>query len=84
MVLQRYVIIVSTAFGGAWTMILGGLALAGDRVAARTAHSQPVWILYPTAASTGPEWVTIAWVALGVVGAAVQLGITGRKRSNQT
>jgi hypothetical protein len=47
-------------------------------VAARTAHSQPVWILYPTAASTA-KWVPIAWVALGVVGAAVQLGITGRK-----
>ena len=31
--LQRYVIIVSTAFGGAWTAIVGGLALAGDRLA---------------------------------------------------
>ena len=78
MVLQRYVIVMSTAFGGAWTMILGGLALAGERVAARTAHSQPVWILYPTAASAA-RWVPIAWVALGVVGAAVQLGVTGRK-----
>jgi len=78
MVLQRYVIVVSTAFGGAWTMILGGLALAGERVATRTAHSQSVWILYPTAASTA-RWVPIAWVALGVVGTAVQLGITGRK-----
>jgi len=78
MVLQRYVIVVSTAFGGAWTMILGGLALGGERVAARTAHSQSVWILYPTAASTA-RWVPIAWVALGVVGTAVQLGITGRK-----
>jgi hypothetical protein len=78
MVLQRYVIVMSTAFGGAWTMILGGLALAGERVAARTAHSQPVWIFYPTAASAA-RWVPIAWVALGVVGAAVQLGVTGRK-----
>jgi Domain of unknown function (DUF4203) len=78
MVLQRYVIVVATAFGGAWTMILGGLALAGDRLAARTAHGESVWILYPTAASTA-RWVPIAWVALGVVGAAVQLGITGRK-----
>ena len=78
MVLQRYVIVVSTAFGGAWTMILGGLALAGERVATRPAPSQSVWILYPTAASAA-RWVPIAWVALGVVGAAVQLGITGRK-----
>ena len=31
MVLQRYVIVVGTAFGGAWTLIVGGLAVAGDR-----------------------------------------------------
>jgi len=79
MVLQRYVIVVATAFGGAWTMILGGLAVAGDRLAARQAHNQSVWILYPTAASTA-RWVPIAWIALGVVGAAVQLGLTGRKK----
>ena len=30
MLLQRYVIIFSTAFSGAWTMIVGGLALSGD------------------------------------------------------
>ena len=79
MVLQRYVIVVATAFGGAWTMILGGLAVAGDRLAARQAPNQSVWILYPTAAS-GARWVPIAWIALGVVGAAVQLGLTGRKK----
>jgi hypothetical protein len=79
MVLQRYVIIVATAFGGAWTMILGGLAVAGDRVAARAAHSQSVWILYPTTASAA-SWVPLAWIALGLVGAAVQLGLTGSKK----
>ena len=31
MLLQRYVIIFSTAFSGAWTMIVGGLALVGRR-----------------------------------------------------
>ena len=35
MVLQRYVIIVATAFGGAWTMIVGALALAGARDVAK-------------------------------------------------
>ena len=48
MMLQRYVIIVATAFGGAWTMIVGGLAVAGDRGAARAAAAGDVWILYPT------------------------------------
>ena len=31
MMLQRYVIIVGTAFGGAWTMIVGAVNAAGDR-----------------------------------------------------
>ncbi len=31
MLLQRFVIIVGTAFGGAWTALVGGLALLGDR-----------------------------------------------------
>ena len=30
MYLQRYFIIVGTAFGGAWTMIVGAMALIGD------------------------------------------------------
>src|SRR5437773_1125118 len=47
MLLQRYVIVVSTAFGGAWTIIVGGLALQGDRGAARAAAVGDAWILYP-------------------------------------
>jgi len=43
------VIIVATAFGGAWTMIVGGLALSGDVTAARAAATGNVWLLYPFA-----------------------------------
>ena len=35
--LQRYVIILATAFGGAWTLIVGGLAVMGD---SRSAESR--------------------------------------------
>jgi len=80
MLLQRYVIIVATAFGGAWTMLVGGLALAGDRVAARSVASGDVWILYPLTPAPGEKWVPVAWIALGVIGTAVQLGVTGRRR----
>jgi Domain of unknown function (DUF4203) len=80
MMLQRYVIIVATAFGGAWTMIVGGLAAAGDRAAARAAAAGNVWILYPLTPAPGQRWVPIAWIALGLLGLGVQLGITGRKR----
>jgi hypothetical protein len=79
MLLQRYVIIVATAFGGAWTMILGGLALAGDRAAAGPARAG-TWILYPVSPMPGAGWVPLAWIALGLAGTAVQLGVTGRKR----
>jgi hypothetical protein len=87
MILQRYVIIVATAFGGAWTLIVGGLALSGDsvgggRTAATNAASagSGVWILYPTSAALSRQWLVVAWIGLGLIGTLVQLGITGRKR----
>ncbi|HUK34407.1 MAG TPA: DUF4203 domain-containing protein [Vicinamibacterales bacterium] len=78
--LQRYVIIISTAFSGAWTMIVGGLALAGDRAAERAAASGNVWILYPFSPAAGPRWVPFAWVILSLFGIAVQVGLTGRRK----
>jgi hypothetical protein len=81
MLMQRYVIIFSTAFSGAWTMIVGGLALSGDVTASRAAATGNVWILYPFAPLSAHRWVPYAWAALGIAGAAVQLGITaGKKR----
>jgi hypothetical protein len=80
MLLQRYVIIVSTAFAGAWTLILGGFAMGGDRAADRPGSVGDVWILNPTMPATGQRWVPIAWFAIGLIGTAVQLGITGRKK----
>ncbi len=80
MLLQRYVIIFSTAFSGAWTMIVGGLALSGDVTAARAAATGNVWILYPFAPLAAHRWVPFAWAALGIAGAAVQMGITAGKK----
>lgn len=79
MVLQRYVIIVGTAFGGAWTLIVGALALADDHGAARAAAAANVWILYPLSPPPGHPWVPVAWVVLGLIGTAVQLGVTARR-----
>ena len=80
MLLQRYVIIVATAFGGAWTIIVGGLAVAGNRGGGRAASASDVWILYPTTPAPGQVWVPVAWIVLGLIGTGVQLGITGRKK----
>lgn len=73
--LQRYVIIVATAFGGAWTVIVGALVLIGERTVEGSA-----WILYPNTPD-GPRWpMVVAWVGLGLAGTALQLGLTGKKR----
>jgi hypothetical protein len=79
MVLQRYVIIVGTAFGGAWTMIVGIVNMLATRGITRGASATEVWILYPTS-TPDARWAPIAWLVLGVLGVAVQLGITGTKR----
>jgi uncharacterized protein DUF4203 len=77
MALQRYVIIVSTAFGGAWTMLIGGLSLTdyGKRLAGRP----EVWIIYPLDPSPSRNWVLAAWFVLGLLGVFIQLKFTGRK-----
>jgi hypothetical protein len=79
LMMQRYVIIVGTAFSGAWTIIVGALALT-SRGLTRAASSSEVWILYPFAPATEAPWVPIAWIVLGLIGTAVQLGVTGRRR----
>jgi len=80
MFLQRYVIIVTTAFGGAWTVVTGGIAIVAARAADRVSKVGDVWIFYPTSVPPGQRWVPIVWVVLGLVGLGVQLGVTGRKR----
>ena len=80
MYLQRYFIIVATAFGGAWTLIVGAMAIIGDRRAMAAAASNDVWVLYPRDPAPGQRWVPIAWLVLGAIGAWVQLGYTGGEK----
>ncbi len=80
MYLQRYFIIVGTGFGGAWTMIVGAMALVGDRTALAAAAAGDVWVASPMNPAPGPRWVPFAWLALGAIGTGVQLGITGGEK----
>jgi hypothetical protein len=80
MYLQRYFIIVGTAFGGAWTMIVGAMALVGNPRALAAAAAGDVWVAYPLNPAPDQQWLPIAWLVLGAVGAAVQLGITGGEK----
>jgi hypothetical protein len=80
MYLQRYVIILGTAFGGAWTMIVGAMALIGDRAAKAAVAANDVWVLYPLNPAPDRRWLPIAWVVLGLIGTGVQLGWTGGEK----
>jgi hypothetical protein len=78
--LQRYVIIVATGFGGAWTAIVGALALIGDRTATQAAAQNDVWMAYPINPAPGQRWVIFAWLGLGLVGVLVQLAVTAKAK----
>jgi len=67
---QRYVVIVGTALGGAWTAVSGVAAmLASPRASAADA----VWLAYPLQPAPGRRWVLVVWLALSVAGLIVQL-----------
>lgn len=80
MYLQRYFIIIGTAFGGAWTMIVGAMAIVGDKQALHAAASGDVWVAYPLEPAPGRRWVPVVWIVLALIGMAVQLGWTGGER----
>jgi len=80
MYLQRYFIIVGTGFGGAWTMIVGVMAMIGDEAALAAAAAGDVWVAYPLDPAPGQQWVPYAWLALSAIGTGVQLGITGGEK----
>jgi hypothetical protein len=80
MYLQRYFIIVGTGFGGAWTMIVGVMAMIGDETAMAAAAAGDVWVAYPLDPAPDQQWVPYAWLALGAIGTGVQLGITGGEK----
>jgi hypothetical protein len=77
--LQRYVIIVATAFGGAQTALIGAAALMGHAGAARAATTA-VYRVYPLDPVPATNWDAAAAIVLGFVGVIVQLAVTARGR----
>lgn len=75
--LRRYVIIVGTSFGGAWSAIVGGLALAGNTAAVAGA-SGDVSQLYPLVSANGHMGFVLGWVGLGALATLIQLRATSR------
>ena len=78
--LQRYVIIIGTAFAGAWTLLIGALALMGDGGPLRAAAAGNPWVIYPLNPAPDMRWLPWAWVALGAFGTLVQMRWTGGER----
>ena len=72
----RYVAIFGTAIAGAWTFIIGGLALLGDSKALVAASAGDVWVLYPWQPAQGDWWVWGFWILLSLAGIVVQLSTT--------
>ena len=70
--LQRYVIIVGTSFGGAWSALVGALALGGHTAAMAAAGGDP-WQVYPMAPAAGQVGFAVGWFGLGLLAVLVQL-----------
>ena len=82
MSLQRYVIVVGTSFGGAWTMLVGAAALMLGKGATAASAAGDMWVVYPSSAGPDRVWVFVAWIAISLVGMYVQLH-TGAGRSSR-
>ena len=80
--LQRFVIIVGTSFGGAWTALVGALALGGDAEALAAARGD-VWQVYPMAPANGQVPFALGWAGLGLLAALVQLRATSSARTRR-
>jgi hypothetical protein len=76
---QRYVIILATAFGGAWTLLVGAAALMGGPGSRASSAASDVWVVYPGYTGPNGTWVLVAWMAIALTGTYVQLHTGGGK-----
>lgn len=76
--ITRYMIIVGTAFGGAWMLITGAMALMGNKAAAQAANEGSVWLVYPLDPVPGQWKIWVLWFVLAIVGAVVQVLTKGK------
>ena len=77
---RRYVLIIATSFGGAWTAIVGGMALAGNNaaVAAATGNVEQLPPLADAGANLG---FVLGWCGLGGLAVFFQLRDMFRRRT---
>ena len=80
--LRRYVLIVGTSFGGAWTALVGGLALAGNS-AAVAAASGDVQHLYPLVSASTQMGFVLGWLGLSGLAIFFQLRSVSKHRTHR-
>ena len=80
--LQRYVIVVATAFGGAQTIVVGAAALLGNPAAAATA-ARAIYTVYPLNPMPETALDAIAALVLGIAGVIVQLMVTSKNKGKK-
>lgn len=78
--LQRVVIILSTAFSGAWMTLAAASALVQGRAIRLVEWGEYVPLWPDLGAATSAVAVVVLWLVLGTVGSLVQLHVTGAKR----
>jgi hypothetical protein len=66
--IQRYVIVLGTAFGGAWLLVMGALGLWHQDAVTGLGGAAQGWLSYPLRPAPGESWVVIVWLVLAVAG----------------
>lgn len=74
----RWVVVIGTALAGSWTLIVGGLALAGREFGGMTVTADNIWVVYGSGPLPGNWWVIGGWVALALAGGVVQMATTSK------
>lgn len=74
--LQRYVIVVGTAFGGAWLLVMGALGLWHREAVTGLGSAASGWQAYPLRPAPGETWVLVVWLLLAVAGLVAQFRLS--------
>jgi len=80
---QRHVIIIATAFVGAWTMLVGAATLMLGKGARAASSVNDIWVVYPTSGGQSGLWIFVVWIAVALVGLYVQLHTSGKAHKSR-
>lgn len=69
---QHYVIVVGTAFGGAWLLVMGALGLWHRESVTGLGGAASGWQAYPLRPAPGESWVLVVWLMLAIAGLVTQ------------